>query len=468
MAPTSTTGLPSGFRVRLDPTVRRLDHGRVLLGGSPVGLVRLSDPAVSLLVDDARGLLIDVHDAASAGLADRLLARNLAHPDLSGLPAIEQDQLTVVIPVRDRPAQLDRCLSALAPLRCVVVDDASADPVAVARVATSHGARLVTLPTNRGPAGARNAGLATVTTPYVGFVDSDVEAGGDALLALCRHFCDPSVAVVAPRVAGVVRSDRPRWFQRFDAADSSLDQGNQPMAVTQGAGVAWLPSACLLTRTETLDTGFAEQMAVGEDVDLIWRLLGAGHRVRYDPATTVQHDVRGSCAGWLGRLFAYGTSGGPLAARHGDTVAPAVLSPLQGFAGFAVLARSPLAVPLLAAAAVTSFRRIRAVLPPDVEGHREAARLTGLGITSTVQQTTALTLRHWWPLTAAALTTRTGRRVATTAVVIDALTTLRDRREGTPYAATLLGRRLSDLAYGAGLWAGALRARSLRCLLPRR
>jgi len=32
---------------------------------------------------------------------------------------------------------------------------------------------------------------------------------------------------------------------------------------------------------------------------------------------------------------------------------------------------------------------------------------------------------------------------------------------------TLLGRRLDDLAYGAGLWLGAARSRSLQCLPPR-
>ena len=34
--------------------------------------------------------------------------------------------VTVVVPVRDRPEQLDRCLAALAPLAVTVVDDASA------------------------------------------------------------------------------------------------------------------------------------------------------------------------------------------------------------------------------------------------------------------------------------------------------------------------------------------------------
>ena len=42
---------------------------------------------------------------------------------------------------------------------------------------------------------------------------------------------------------------------------------------------------------------------------------------------------------------------------------------------------------------------------------------------------------------------------------------IRGQGEGRPMA--LLGRRLDDLAYGAGLWLGAARSRSLQCLTPR-
>jgi hypothetical protein len=48
------------------------------------------------------------------------------------------------------------------------------------------------------------------------------------------------------------------------------------------------------------------------------------------------------------------------------------------------------------------------------------------------------------------------------ALVVDAVTA--DRDTG---ATGLLARRLDDLAYGTGLWLGALRAGSPRCLLPR-
>ena len=123
--------------------------------------------------------------------------------------------------------QLGRTLSALAPLRCIVVDDASTDPAAVAAVATAHGARLVPLEVNVGRAAGRNIGAALVTTPFVAFVDSDVEVDAASLVQLTRHFADPAVCLVAPRITGVVRADRPRWFERYEVVASSLTLGRR-------------------------------------------------------------------------------------------------------------------------------------------------------------------------------------------------------------------------------------------------
>ena len=118
----------------------------------------------------------------------------------------------------------------------VVVDDASRDPAAVAEVAARHGARLVALTVNLGPAGARNAGIAQVRTPYVAFVDSDVVVEADALRGLAGHFADPRVAAVGPRVQGVARCARPRAVRAVRRRPaSSLDLGDGAGA---GAAVA--------------------------------------------------------------------------------------------------------------------------------------------------------------------------------------------------------------------------------------
>lgn len=454
---------PAGFRVALRDDVRRLDDGRLLVGGSPLRAVRLSDAARTML-DGGAGRVMSVVDQPSALLAGRLLDGNLADPLLEST-AVDPADITVVVPVRDRVEQLDRCLAALADLSVVVIDDASHDAAAVAQVVRRHGATLVALERNVGPAGARNAGLAIIDTPYVAFVDSDVVVNGTTLLELSGHLVDERVALVGPVVRGRPVTDRPRWFERYDAAASSLDLGARPCAVRPGAVVAWLPSACLVGRVTALGDGFEASMRVGEDVDLIWRLIGDGWVVRYEPGAVAHHDVRTSVRGWLGRKVLYGTGGADLARRHGDHGAPAVLAPVTAVAAAALLARRWWAVPLTAGAIAHSARALQRTLPDAPVSIALRLALEGTGWA--VRQEVALLLRHWWPLgLLGALTSRHARRALISALALDMVLFLRER-PGSGLLASAAGRRLDDVAYGTGLWLGAANARSTRCLRVR-
>jgi mycofactocin system glycosyltransferase len=457
--------LPRGFRVRLADDVVALADGTVLVGGSPLTSLRIADPARGL----GDGRRLTVTDQGSARIADRLLATNLAQPELTATPIPSPRELTVVVPVRDRPDQLDRCLASLAGLDCIVVDDASLEPRAVAHITRRHGATLVPLDHNVGPAAARNVGLARVATAYVAFVDSDVEVRPEDLLALLRHFADPAVVLAGPRVVGRTSTGRPRWFERYESRDSSLTLGTRSGVVRAGAGVAWLPSACLVGRTASLGDGFDALMRVGEDVDLVWRLTDAGHRVRYDADVEARHETRSTVRGWLGRKAFYGSGSASLAVRHGSHVAPAVLSPAYAVAAAATLSRHRFAPPLAAVALLRGRRAVAGVLPAESTGTQvESIALRGFGWA--LRQESALLLRHWWPATLiAALVSRRVRRAVVTALLVDLVVVLKDT-EALPLAdlpAHLAARRLDDLAYGAGLWWGVLRTGRPGALAPR-
>lgn len=459
-------GLPDGFTATVRDDVRVLDHGRVLIGGSPTRVARLTAAGAALM----DGHRVTVSDAATAALADRLLDGNLAVPELESIAPVDPHELSVVIPVHERVDELDRLLGHLCPaLTCVVVDDGSTAGAALAEVAGRHGAQLVVLAHNRGPAAARNAGLRAASTPFVAFVDSDVVAAPGTLLGLAAHFADPRVGAVAPRVRGVPPARATRWFHRYDEVAQSLDLGPRRSLVRPGSEVSWLPAACLLVRRADVGdppaevSGFDEELRVAEDVDLVWRLVAQGRRVRYDADFVVGHDSRPTLGAWLASKAYYGTGGALLAQRHGSLLAPAVLSPVFAVAALGLLAQRRWSVPVAVLATCLTAARLRASLPLQRRRSREAARLASLGLLSTLSQTALLVLRHWWPVAAgAAVFSSRARRAVLASVLVDALVT--PCPPGLPRLPAMLARRLDDLAYGSGLWYGALCMRSTRAL----
>ena len=453
--------LPDGYAVRLAPTVRRRPEG-ALLGGSPLRLVRLSARARELLTGD--GLV--VRDATGAELAGRLLDAGLAVPELSPRPA---DDVTVVIPVRDRPEGLARLLGALrddpatATLPVVVVDDGSLVPVA------AESATVLRHDVARGPAAARNTGLRAATAEFVAFLDSDCVPVPGWLERLRPHLDDPRLAVVAPRV--VALDGGTSWLSPYETAVSALDMGAEAASVRPLSAVSYVPSAALLGRRVALGDGFDETMRVAEDVDLVWRLTAAGWRVRYEPAAQVGHDHLVRVGDWLRRRAFYGTGAALLAARHGSAVAPVVLAPESALAwALAVGGGRRGRAAAAGVLAVTSGRLARRLHRP---GERLqlgfAAALVLRGQAASGRTLARAVTRHHWPLAlAAALVSRRARRGVLAVFAADAVLAWWPQRHRVGPVRYVVARRLEDLAYGAGLWSGALRARDLRALLPAR
>jgi mycofactocin system glycosyltransferase len=459
-----TAPLPTGFTVRLAPGTHTCADGAMLVGGSGA-VLRLRPRARLVLADDGT---VVARDRDSSTVARLLLDRGLADPVLADVPADDQvDDVTVVVPVRDRPRQLARLLSSLPGLPVVVVDDGSVDPGPTRAVAEEFGARLVRHPHSAGPAAARNTGLSSVTTPFVAFLDSDVRPVPGWLGRLRRHLDDPAVGLVGPRVLGSEPRPDDSWLCRYEAARSSLDLGATPGPVQPLGRVAYLPSAAMLARRSALGAGFDERMRVAEDVDLVWRLHADGWRVRYEPAAAVRHDHRTTLLPWLRRKAYYGTGAAPLAARHGSDVAPLVLTPWTAALTVALLAQRRWSLPAAALVATAVTARIARRLHDDDHPVRTASSLTALGGVAAVRQAGSALTRHYWPVAALlSLWSPPARRAVLVAAVADAVLDHRRVRPDLDPLRFLVARRLDDLAYGAGLWAGALRARSPRALVP--
>jgi mycofactocin glycosyltransferase len=456
--------LPDGYSIALNRHVRERDGGRTLVGGTPTRVVYLAEEAVELISDGR----LRVRDARSEVLGTNLLEAGMADPVLDDLPEVDASGVTFVIPVYDRPMGLQRLLASIGPReRVIVIDDASRDADAIAAVTATYRAELVRLPKNGGPAAARNEGLRRALTPFVAFVDSDVVLEPFAVATLLRHFSDPAVAMVAPRVVGARHGATTSWISRYEHARSSLDLGPHPSIVRPRAPVAWLPGACIVARVAALGDGFSPDMRVGEDVDLVWRLAARGWRIRYEPSVHVEHEHRDSVREWLRRKAFYGTAADRLTRDHGLDVAPAVLAPWSAAVVIALLAQRRWSVPAALAVTGAAALRVSAKLRQSRDPLRLSALLTLHGALAAMWQALGLMLRHWWPLSAASsLVSKRARRAVAIAMLVDSVVEYRRLSVRLDPVRFALARRLDDLAYGGGVWYGALRGRSVRALLP--
>lgn len=514
-------GLSVAPRFRLDPSTRRLGGaGDVLLGGSPTRMFRLSAAGARLvdrLIADTDGPgrvpAPMLPSPVEAALIDRLVDAGVMHPVApTAAPAGPGDEVTVVVPVRDDPDGVARLLDSLRVVpgtaEVIVVDDGSSDPVRLAAVVDAAGERgagavptqLLRLEASLGPGAARNAGAARATSDLVAFVDADCVVTPGWLEPLRWHLRAGDVAIVAPRVVTVPAREPgtgAALIGRYERFRSPLDMGDVPGPVGPGRRIGYLPSAAMLVRAHDFTRlgGFDESLRVGEDVDLVWRASEADLRVRYEPAAVVRHEARGDLAGWLRQRVSYGSSAAGLDERHPGAAAPARLSFDIAAVWLSCLAGAPL---LGAPVVVWSSIRLRRRLPAVPT--TEAVRLGVKAHLSAGRQLARCSVRAWWPVTlVAASRSRRARWLAAAGIAVCVLDARRDaQRTGLPDdTARLVGGAgpidaaapceaparfvsparfdavasgvlavVDDVAYGAGLWRGCWRARSLRALLP--
>jgi len=460
--------LPAGFGVAIDPGTKQLDED-ILFGGAPPRVLRLSRTGRAALAELRAG---PVRSDAAGRLARKLTDTGLAHPRPPELTS--RPDVTVLIPVRDRVMLLDRCLSALGDgYPVLVVDDGSEDPGAVADVAAAHGAALVRRPVNGGPGAARNTGLLEVATDLVAFLDSDCVPEPGWIERLAAHLADPAVAAAAPRMVAVPAG--PGWAGRYTTAACCLDLGAAEARVVPGTRVAYVPTAALVVRRAALAGArdvFDPALRWGEDVDLVWRLHAAGWRIRYDPADRVSHHEPEGWPALLARRFRYGSSAAPLALRHPGQVPPLVLHPWPALTVAGMLTGRPEVAGLSFTGSVLAMRRTvrraglpaRGVVPAMLDGTRQ----TWLGVGRYACQ-------YGMPVLAAALVApggtgparRWARRAAAASLLLGPpLTAWSARRRSLDPVRYVLGHLADDVAYGAGVWTGALRARSLAPVRP--
>lgn len=445
----------SGARLIPDDQWFRSENGTGLLAGSPLTFFSVTDAGRIVLDAIENNEPLPSNHAA---LTKRLLATGAVHPvcDHAG----NAHDLTVVVPSfianESQLKRLQSLVDSLNGIRIIVVDDFS--PIAVSIV----GAEVIRLTSNQGPAAARNAGLAATASPFVAFVDADTTVTTQQLLSLAFHFIDENLDAVAPRVASTPGKSR---IAEYESLHSPLDLGLLPSVVRPLSRVSYVPAAVLVARTHIVKemNAFNSSLRLGEDVDLIWRMVSAGNIVRYDPSVVCQHEPRSTLRALLKQRFGYGCSAASLDKRHPFMAAPLranivmllpALALLSGYVFFAAAL-----VPLMILWFSITLRQTK--IPFSTR-----AKLAMTGWFSTVRLLTSAVMRAWWPivLLVGQFSLRVGAVFVFSAFVPAMYGIMRHKPRHT--VGYIVLRILDPMAYGAGVWTGAFRVRNLRCLLP--
>jgi glycosyltransferase involved in cell wall biosynthesis len=275
--------------------------------------------SVTVAVHDGRIHGPALRDAALQRASGTLLAETLREFRADEEPPRAAPRATVAVCTRDRPQDLERCLSALRRLpddgqEIIVVDSASRGEE-TARVCAAHGVRCVRedLP---GLDRARNRALREARGDIVAFSDDDAAPDALWLRALSRHFVDSRVlAVTGLTMPLELETEAQEWFERTNAFgrgfitrryDGTVDNPMLVARIGAGANMALRRDVLRLVGAfdPALDAGTPTRS--GGDHDMFARILAAGYCIVYEPDALTWHRHRREWRELRQTLYGYG------------------------------------------------------------------------------------------------------------------------------------------------------------------
>ncbi|MEM9340751.1 MAG: glycosyltransferase family 2 protein [Bacteroidota bacterium] len=186
----------------------------------------------------------------------------------------------------------------------IVADNASTDDSIPFLQQHHPDLRQIVLDQNYGFAGGYNKALEQVSADYFVLLNSDVEVTTgwlDPMVSFLEK--NPDYAACQPKILDFNRKDH---FEYAGAAGGYVDVLGYPFCrgrvfdtiekdegqYNDEADVFWATGACFTIRSDlfTAIGGFDKDFfAHMEEIDLCWRLLNHGHKIRYIPDSKVYH-----------------------------------------------------------------------------------------------------------------------------------------------------------------------------------
>ncbi|MBX3730494.1 MAG: glycosyltransferase [Candidatus Sumerlaeia bacterium] len=249
-------------------------------------------------------------------------------------------RVSVVVPFYNRRHEVADCLGSILGQRTngfdfeiVAVDNMSTD--GTLEELRQWPVRVVECD-RRGPAPARNAGIAAARGEIVAFTDSDCVVEPHWLRRLTAPLRRDARVLLAGGRIRARRLDRGVAF--FAEAFGMLNQ--ERLFRAPHTFPSFFATANAAYRRDALERvgGFDEALWMCEDADLAWRVLDLGGGIAYCPEAVVRHAHRESFDGLFRQARDYGEGAAALAAKHRTRLGP---RPLLDYNAILRLALTP-------------------------------------------------------------------------------------------------------------------------------
>lgn len=233
-------------------------------------------------------------------------------------------KISVVIPAYNEEKCIGRCLQALKegseqPYEIIVSDGMSSDRTV--EIAEKYGA--VVIENRRGhAAGGRNAGIKKAKGDIIAFIDADCIPDRDWLKEIRKAFEEDDIDGLGTYIEPAESDNIYEEFWGHLSLQILMSYGDEPYYVKDKTlNTAFITASCaykrsLLCRIKGFSNFFANN---AEDIDICWRALDAGAKLKYVPsARIIAHSPR-TLKGICKKSFRNGISSSKLQKVYSDS-----------------------------------------------------------------------------------------------------------------------------------------------------
>ncbi|MCB9450366.1 MAG: glycosyltransferase [Anaerolineaceae bacterium] len=222
----------------------------------------------------------------------------------------ELPSVSIIVPVYNGANTINICLQSLLGqhypadlFEIIVVENGSTDNTAEVVAAYPHPVRLLRSQ-ERGPAAARNLGIAHSDKEIVAFTDADCIAHPDWLAELVKGYTNAEIGGIGGAILPYEHADRNlyEWFAEQHPPLQNFISGDHeflPHLYTANASYR----RAVINQVDNFNPG----MVTGEDVDLAWRVqLHTRLKLHYAPQAIIYHHHRSTQKGLARQYRNYG------------------------------------------------------------------------------------------------------------------------------------------------------------------